>query len=157
MLESVRSVLLARIAAFYGAVPIALIVAGCAWPFAGVLVYSQLLSVVVGGRGVLHDRVGIYYTITNAEDRGVSAVRVSFDVYDGEGRPIPSDGRSIVADVHADVPPGETRGFCTSLDDAVPPGTPVVVVTRFRVTRVTHTDGTTRRVDGEPHPPVSSR
>ncbi|TVQ28233.1 MAG: hypothetical protein EA382_02325 [Spirochaetaceae bacterium] len=158
MIGSVRAVLLARVAVASGAVPLALIVVvGCALGLAGVRVHADLVAVVVGERGVLHDRAGLYYTITNEEPRALSAVRVSFDVYDADGRPIPPDGSSIVVDVRADIPSGEARGFCTSIDDVVPPATPAVVVTRFRVTRVSYPDGTNRRVAGDPHPPVSSR
>ena len=97
---------------------------------------------LLADRGALHSRAGLYWSVRNASSRTIVAIDISFDLYDGNGRPVPSRGaNAVAARVTAVLPGGSVGSWVTRLDDSVPPDVSGLVVGRFRVTRVVFENG----------------
>lgn len=106
----------------------------------------RTVYVLTGSRGALHDRAGLYYELANVSGRTIVRLDIAFDLFDGEGAPIPRAGaNSHLIVLESVIVAGGTARFCTSLDSIIGEHTDGVAPARFRVRSVLFDDGSSWR------------
>jgi len=107
------------------------------------------VELVVADRGALHRRAGIHFVLANVSKVRVASSEIAFDLYDGEGSPVPGVGRNAMRIVLAGpIDPGERARYSASLDEFADGSSETLTYARFRVTRATLGDGSIWRNPG---------
>jgi hypothetical protein len=113
----------------------------------------ESVELVCGSYGLLHDRAGIHYSLSNLGSREVVALLLAFDLYHAAGgdalEPFPrQNGNSFSVNVSAPLASGSRRSFVTSLDEIVATAVESLELRRFRVQKAHFADGTTWKNHG---------
>ena len=139
------------------AAPLALVIAtlgACSLPWTSwrplaAPVEYPAVELVVADRGSLHERAGLYVTVTNVDSREIVSLELAWDLFNEADVPYPEPGRnSFWTRVSGSIVPGATVSYCVSLDPVVGPGDPAPALARFRARTVTFADGSRWRNSG---------
>jgi len=107
------------------------------------------VEIVVADRGALHRHAGIHFVLANVSEVRVASAEVAFDLYDGEGSPVPGVGVNACRIALAGpIAPGEQARYAASLDEFHDGSRASLTYARFRVTRATLADGSVWRNPG---------